>query len=311
MELDRQSIEKRDFPIGRRGYDPAAVDAHLRTIAAEVEELRYALESRAGETLGSSAGTQVQGILEAAETTAADIEQKAAEDARQTRAEADADAERTRADAVARAQAHVAAVAKATAVLSERVESMDAQSAALVESLRAGASRLATDLTAVETNMAELYDAAAGRAGDAATQSDLPPADAPMPGADTGADAPVRQGHSEFIPAPAAPAPASPAPAPPATASSVASTPQVSASVTTVSTAQPVSPPTPSPSPTPARSEPSASAGNGDLDGARLIALNMALNGDSRAATDRYLAEHYELADRRKLLDEVFAAVEG
>ncbi|MGH2904804.1 MAG: DivIVA domain-containing protein, partial [Solirubrobacteraceae bacterium] len=85
MELDRQSIEKRDFPIGRRGYDPAAVDAHLRTIAAEVQELREALESRAGETLGSSAGTQVQGILEAAEATAAGIEQQAAEDARATR----------------------------------------------------------------------------------------------------------------------------------------------------------------------------------------------------------------------------------
>ena len=92
MELDRQSIEKRDFPIGRRGYDPAAVDAHLRALATEVEELRDALESRAGETLGSSAGTQVQGILEAAEATAAEIEQRAAEDARQTRAEAAGDA---------------------------------------------------------------------------------------------------------------------------------------------------------------------------------------------------------------------------
>jgi hypothetical protein len=50
---------------------------------------------------------------------------------------------------------------------------------------------------------------------------------------------------------------------------------------------------------------------NGDLDGARLVALNMALNGDSREATDRYLAEHYEVADRAKLLDEVFAAIEG
>ena len=121
MELDRQSIEKRDFPIGRRGYDPAAVDAHLRTIAAEVEELRYALESRAGETLGSSAGTQVQGILEAAEATAAEIEQRAADDARVTREQAAADAERTRADAIARAQAHVAAVSRATSVLVERV----------------------------------------------------------------------------------------------------------------------------------------------------------------------------------------------
>ena len=291
VELDRQSIEKRDFPIGRRGYDPAAVDAHLRTLAAEVEELRYALESRAGETLGSSAGTQVQGILEAAEATAADIEQKASEDAWRTRAEADADAERTRADAVARAQAHVAAVAQATAVLSERVESMDAQSAALVESLRAGASRLATDLSAVETNMVELYDAAAGRGGDAAAdergqEEDSPPA----------APAPVVQGHAEFVPA------ATLAPSPPTPASASADS--------AAAPAPPVPPPAPS-SFAPPRSEPRTGAGNGDLDGARLIALNMALNGDSRAATDRYLAEHYELGDRQKLLDEVFAAVEG
>jgi len=277
VELDRQSIEKRDFPIGRRGYDPAAVDAHLRTLAAEVEELRYSLESRAGETLGSSAGTQVQGILEAAEATAAEIERQAAEDARATREQAAADAAATRADAIARAQAHVAAVARATAVLTERVESMDAQSAALVAALRDGAARLATDLSAVETNMSELYDAAAGRAGEGSAQSPPPSSSAPVgepaaalaPAAETGtglgaeAEAPVRQGHAEFVPA----APAAPAPEP--------------------------------------------NEGNGDLDGARLIALNMALNGDSRAATDRYLAEHYELADRQKLLDEVFAAVEG
>jgi hypothetical protein len=49
----------------------------------------------------------------------------------------------------------------------------------------------------------------------------------------------------------------------------------------------------------------------GDLDGARLIALNMALNGESREDTDRYLAENFELADRGKLVDEVYAAIEG
>ena len=41
-----------------------------------------------------------------------------------------------------------------------------------------------------------------------------------------------------------------------------------------------------------------AQAGAGDLDGARLIALNMALNGESRADTERYLAENFELPDR-------------
>jgi DivIVA domain-containing protein len=280
VDLDRQSIEKRDFPIGRRGYDPASVDAHLRALATEVEELRHALEHRAGESLGSSAGTQVQGILEAAEATAADIEQKASDDARQTRAEADSDAERTRADAVKQARAHVAAVAQATVVLSERIESMDGEASTLVESLRAGAGRLANDLTAVETNMAELYDAAAGRGGQS-LQVDSRKADsisAAAPAGGSGVAAPVVQGHAEFVPA-------------------------------TAPSAAPAMPPTPASAPQPQSSEPAND--DEDLDGARLIALNMALNGESRVATDRYLAEHYDLTDRHKLLDEVYAAIEG
>jgi len=48
-----------------------------------------------------------------------------------------------------------------------------------------------------------------------------------------------------------------------------------------------------------------------DLDGARLVALNMALSGESREQTDRYLADSFQLSDRATLLDEVYAAVEG
>jgi hypothetical protein len=50
-------------------------------------------------------------------------------------------------------------------------------------------------------------------------------------------------------------------------------------------------------------------SGSGDSEGARLIALNMALNGTPREDTDRYLAEHFELDDREALLDEVYARV--
>ena len=35
MSLDRQAIEKRDFPISRRGYETLAVDAHLAQLARE------------------------------------------------------------------------------------------------------------------------------------------------------------------------------------------------------------------------------------------------------------------------------------
>ena len=48
-----------------------------------------------------------------------------------------------------------------------------------------------------------------------------------------------------------------------------------------------------------------------DVEGARLIALNMALNGESREVTDQYLAENFDLGDRSALLDEVYASVEG
>jgi hypothetical protein len=275
VELDRQSIEKRDFPIGRRGYDPAAVDAHLRALASEVEELQRTLAGRGADALAASAGTQVQAIVAAAEVAAAEIESDANANAENTRAQAAADAEKTRADAIAKAQAHVAEVGRATATLLGRVEALSGETGALVDNLRAGATRLASDLASAETNMGELYDAASGRSPEtvlaiARETPAQPDAPAPTPPPDT-PPAPVAAAQPPTpLPPPVAPAPSAP----------------------------------PSPPERPASE-------NGDLDGARLVALNMALNGDSREATDRYLAENYEVADRAKLLDEVFAAIEG
>ena len=64
----------------------------------------------------------------------------------------------------------------------------------------------------------------------------------------------------------------------------------------------------PSPEPEPA-AEAKPAAADDDSEGARLIALNMALNGTPRDETDRYLSENFELADREGLLDEVYARV--
>jgi hypothetical protein len=75
----------------------------------------------------------------------------------------------------------------------------------------------------------------------------------------------------------------------------------------------PTAPSEPQPERAPAAQPEGAPAGGGaaDLDGARLIALNMALNGESRADTERYLAVNFELADRGKLVEEVYAAIES
>ncbi len=62
----------------------------------------------------------------------------------------------------------------------------------------------------------------------------------------------------------------------------------------------------------PAAVPPSApAAAADDADDARLVALNLALDGTSREAADRYLAEHFQVADRAALLDEVYASVNG
>ncbi|HEY4895649.1 MAG TPA: DivIVA domain-containing protein [Solirubrobacteraceae bacterium] len=258
MELDRQAIERRDFPIGRRGYDPAAVDAHLRALAAEFDELqRAAITGGSDLSMASTAGAQVQGILEAAETAAAEIERNALDNARQVREAADRDAQSTREEAVEKARAHVSSVAQVAASLLERVGSMDGEVSSLIENLRAGASRLAADLAAVETGMAELYDASAGRA--------------------------VLQQPEETVGL-------------------------FETELDHAIGAQPTPPPVPVTQPA---EEAQQAAAPADLDGARLIALNMALNGESRDDTERYLAENFQLPDRVKLVDEVYAAIEG
>jgi DivIVA domain-containing protein len=298
MELDRQGIERRDFPIARRGYDPASVDAHLRAIAAEVEELRRELGSRGRDSLAATAGTQVQGILEAAQATAETIEREATEQAHQARATADADAKRTREQAVASAQQHVAAVSQATEALLARVGSIDGETRTLVDSLRSGAGRLAGDLAAVEGEMEALYDAAAGRAGASASV--------------------VAAGDVAYVPVAAPPPEAHGEPFVEAFSESAGgmqgdpyeelhSAPHAEVHVDAPSSEyaheeEPLFPQEQHGDPSPS---------SGDLDGARLVALNMALNGDSREETGRYLAENFEVPDPDRLLDEVYAAIEG
>src|SRR5204862_1755631 len=163
MPLDRQSIEKRDFPIGRRGYEPEAVDAFLSQLAGEVDALQRAQQRRSPESLAQAASDQVRAIVEAAEASAADIERAAEEEAAQIRSEAARDAERTRNDAIERAREHVGQVSEATATMLQRVTAMQTELDALVENIRTGANRVSADLALLEGNMAELYTAAGAR----------------------------------------------------------------------------------------------------------------------------------------------------
>ena len=269
MALDRQSIEKRDFPIGRRGYEPASVDAHLAKVAREVEALQRSSRSASGAapvsaapaapgaSLASIASTQVQAIVEAAETSAASIEREAREHAAEVEQDAAREAQRIRDEAIARSQDHVGKVHEATALMLQRVDAMESELGALVESLRTGANRLSADLSLLSGNMGELYTAA----GDT----------------------------------PAAPIAYEPEPEPVFVEEEVV--------IVAVEEDDELA------EPEVVEAEPAAT--EDDVEGARLIALNMALNGQTREETDKYLAENFDLADRAALLDEVYATVEG
>jgi DivIVA domain-containing protein len=280
MALDRQSIEKRDFPIGRRGYEPEAVDAHLARIADEVDQLRRSVESGGAvapptsspASIAQAASEQVRAIVEAAESSAAAIERSAQDEAARIKDAAESDARGTRDDAVAKSQDHVGKVSSATTQMLQRVDAMESELAGLVESLRTGANRLTADLSLLEGGMGDLYDAS-GR---------------------TDAPAPAAPRVVESVPAVVAePAPAAP----------VAEVPALDEDDEDDDVVDP-------PVEEPTTAAPTPAGGDDDAEGARLVALNMALNGTSREETDRYLAENFDLADRAALLDEVYATVE-
>jgi DivIVA domain-containing protein len=152
VALERQSIEKTDFPIGRPGYDPDAVDAHLRRLADEIDELTRSARPRSG-SLAAVAGEQVRAIVEAAETSAAEIQRRAEEDAREIRAEANSEADATREHATAEAREYARRVSESTTLMLERLGAIQGELNALVESLRTGSNRLNEDLQLLERNL--------------------------------------------------------------------------------------------------------------------------------------------------------------
>jgi DivIVA domain-containing protein len=261
VALDRQSIEKKDFPVGRRGYDPEAVDAHLSSLADEIADLKRSARRRS-DTLASSASEQVRSIVEAAESSAADIQRDAENEAREIRDEANAEAQATREQATEQAREYVGKVSEETDTMLKRVDAMESELASLIETLRTGGNRLTADLKLLETNLTEVSGVVVPRP--------LFEPEEPEP-------EPVGWGEPEPV------------------AVEPGSEPAFEAAPTAEA---------------PVNGE-TATGGGDDAEGARLIALNMALNGTPREETARYLNENFSLADSDGLLDEVYASVEG
>ena len=141
MALDRSSIQRTDFPKGRRGYEPAAVDAHLRGLADEVESMSRA----ADQPVAAAASMQVQRIIEAAETAAA-----------QLRSEAREETERVRAEAGEQAREHVHRVSTAARELLERIGTLNEELGNFLGRMHDDAGRLSAELRSLERDVAEL-----------------------------------------------------------------------------------------------------------------------------------------------------------
>ena len=286
MALDRQSIEKRDFPIGRRGYEPAAVDAHLadarargrgaEALAGRPSPRRRPRDAGPRESLASVASAQVQAIVEAAESSAAAIEREAREQAAQIRA--GRRARRRSAPATRRSSARRSTSARSTrrprscSSASTRWRASSARSSsrcARAPTASTPTSRCCRATWASSTTPPAVRDARAGRRADRRGRRDRRGARGRRPTRRRPSTSGVPLTEPRSRPAPSRP--------PHARAAGRA----------------------------PPRDD------DDDVEGARLIALNMALNGQSREETDKYLAENFDLSDRAALLDEVYATVEG
>ena len=130
MPLDRSSIQRSDFPTVRRGYEPGAVDAHLREVADELEGMRRP----GGQPLAAAASAQVQRIIDAAESTAEQLRAEAGEEARE----------------------HVHRVSTAARELLERIGALDDELGGLMERLREDAGRLSSELRSLERDVGEV-----------------------------------------------------------------------------------------------------------------------------------------------------------
>jgi DivIVA domain-containing protein len=129
--VEREDIERNDFPVARRGYDTASVDAHLRRVA---DELRSARAPAPSGSLAAGTSQQVRVILEAAEQSAAQLREEA---------------ERT-------AGAHVERVQESAAALVTRLDELQGELDSLLGGLRKSAETLSDGLAELHQRAGEL-----------------------------------------------------------------------------------------------------------------------------------------------------------
>jgi DivIVA domain-containing protein len=149
--VDRDAIERRDFPVGRRGYDQAAVDEHLRRVADEIETLK-AGGRPAPTPLSAGTSEQVRAILEAAESGAAELREQAGREAGE----------------------HVAKVEDAAGGMLAKLDQLESELKTLLEALRRSGEQL-------NQGLAQLHEQVTEFGGEPGAESAAAPVPEPEP----------------------------------------------------------------------------------------------------------------------------------
>jgi DivIVA domain-containing protein len=295
VELDRHYIERKDFTVARRGYEPEEVDLHLRQLADAIAELKAQLKATPAGVAGAAA-EQVRQIVEAAEESAAQIEERASAEARRVSEDASRRARETRERADQESAEQLQKVEETATKMLDRAAALEKELDTLISGIHQGATGI---VSSMRSGAGDLESELASIRSELLTVRPMEPE--PEPELPAAIDEPVGAGNwpsaaervSAGNGAPAVEDVAEPQPEP-----ELEPEPE---------------PPAPEPTAPDTRdATPAGSAlGGAGPEGARLVALNMALNGTPRDEAARYLADNFQLDDQDAILDDVYSRVGG
>jgi DivIVA domain-containing protein len=151
--IDRDDITRSDFPTARKGYEPEAVDAHLRKVA----EFHAALEAEMARkpktgSLAETAAERVGSIIEAAERKAAEIESEARKQAEELLARARQESR----EQVERAQAAAAKLVEQAEGLREAVAGLGQEAGGQLRQSMEGLGERLAEMRGAETPAPEV-----------------------------------------------------------------------------------------------------------------------------------------------------------
>jgi len=199
---------------GREDSQDDAVETQLRQIGTSIAELRSAqAEQPSGPPLTTAAAEQVRAIVEAAERTAAQLEEEAATEARRVRAEAARDLKSAREEsetllresrerAAGEAADYLRRVEEATQKMLERAAAADSEINGMLARLRGSGGSVMEDLEAIMSGLTQIEVRRNGAPKDDASK--------PAP-ASSGGEHRARPATVGASPSPAAPSQGGPA----------------------------------------------------------------------------------------------------